>query len=188
MATIVTKLFHIVQPTVAYFGQKDAAQCVLVQRLVRDLDLGVVIVVRETVRACDGLALSSRNAYLTAAERAAAPVVYRALCAAQSLFDAAAADAAAAAAGDASTASSSSALAVVSSAQIKDAVVATLRSEPLVSEIQYVAVDSRETMRPLSHVLVSEGAIVSLACKIGRVRLIDNVVLPASPAPVSQSR
>jgi len=75
----VTKLFNIVQPTFAYFGQKDGAQCLLVKRLVADLNFNVSIVVQDTVREHDGLALSSRNRFLTAEERDAAPAVYAAL-------------------------------------------------------------------------------------------------------------
>lgn len=157
VATVVTKLFNIVQPHQAYFGQKDAAQCVLIRRIVEDLSMGIKICVQETIREADGLAMSSRNAYLTAAERAAAPIVYRSLCAARDLFV--------------------NETEVITSAQLKQAVESTIRSESLVSELQYVSVDSRETMRPVEEVCNMHGAIVSLACKVGKVRLIDNVVL-----------
>ena len=162
VATVVTKLFNIVQPDVAYFGQKDAAQCVLIRRIVEDLDMGIRIQIQETVRESDGLAMSTRNAYLTAAERAAAPVIYRSLCAARDLFQ------------DLKANETSSS---IPSSQLREAVEATLRAEPLVAEIQYVSVDSCETMRPLETVTLADGAIVSLACKVGKVRLIDNIVL-----------
>ena len=158
MATIVTKLFHIVEPTVAYFGQKDAAQCVLIRRLVQDLDMGIDIQVMDTIREADGLAMSSRNAYLTDSERIAAPVVYRSLCAARDLYD------------------QSSPKTTITTA-LQDRVRQVLAQEPLVSDVLYVSVDSRETMRPLETVEPGTGAIVSLACKLGGVRLIDNIVL-----------
>ena len=154
---MVTKLFHIVEPTVAYFGQKDACQCVLIRRLVEDLDMGIGISVQETVREADGLAMSSRNAYLTESERLAAPVVYRSLTAARDLYERHSQPAAA--------------------SVLRETVESTLRHEPLVSEVHYVSVDSRETMRPLETVVKGTGAIISLACKVGNVRLIDNIVL-----------
>lgn len=79
VATVVAKLFHIVQPEVAAFGRKDAQQCAVIERLVSDLDLPVRLVFGETLREADGLAMSSRNAYLSPAERAKAPVLHRAL-------------------------------------------------------------------------------------------------------------
>lgn len=159
VATIVTKLFNIVQPGTAYFGQKDAAQCVLIRRIVEDLDMDVVVQVEPTVRESDGLAMSSRNAYLSETERAAAPVVYRSLGMARKLFDTL---------GTTDT---------IPSATLRQAVEAVLRDEMLVSEIQYVSVDSKANMRPLETVSRAEGAIVSLACKVGSVRLIDNIEL-----------
>ncbi|GKY99657.1 hypothetical protein MPSEU_000919700 [Mayamaea pseudoterrestris] len=157
VATVVTKLFNLVQPTNAYFGQKDAAQCVLIRRIVDDLDMPVQIVVQETVREVDGLAMSSRNAYLTKDERKAAPVVYQSLCRAKQLMEQR---------GD-----------CVSSTELIAAVTDFLRSEPLVSQVQYVAVDDKETMLPLDEVSKEQGAIISLACKVGSVRLIDNIIL-----------
>lgn len=155
VATIVTKLFNIVQPTNAYFGQKDAAQCVLLKRVVEDLDMDLNVVVMDTVREDDGLAMSSRNAYLKPNERAAAPVIYRSLSAAKALY----------------TEKKS-----IESSTLTNFVRKWLDSEPLVSEIQYISVDSKETMQPLEKV-GEEGAIISIACKVGSVRLIDNIVL-----------
>lgn len=156
MATIVTKLFNIVQPTRAYFGQKDAAQCCLIRRIVQDLNMDLEVIVMDTIREPDGLAMSSRNAYLTETERAAAPAVYRSLCAARDLY--------------------SKSEENVSSQDLIEAVEKVLRGEPLVSEVQYVSVDSRETMRPIS-LVGRDGAVVSLACKVGCVRLIDNIII-----------
>lgn len=156
VATIVTKLFHIVQPTRAYFGQKDAAQCVLIRRIVEDLNMDVDVRVMETIREADGLAKSSRNAYLTTTERRAAPVVYRSLMAAKELFD--------------KNPNVSSANLVATTRNI-------LQSEPLVSEIQYISVDSKATMKPITQPTKEEGAVISVACKVGSVRLIDNILL-----------
>lgn len=163
VATIVTKLFNIVRPTNAYFGQKDAAQCVLIRRIVEDLDMDVNIVVRDTIREADGLAMSSRNAYLTADERKAATVLYRSLLACQDFYQQ-------------STAGEEGQV-VVSANELKKIVENELRTEPLVTEIQYVSIDNKATMQPMQKVLRENGSIVSIACKIGSVRLIDNIVL-----------
>jgi len=171
VATIVTKLFNIIQPTNAYFGQKDAAQCALIRRIVDDLNMDVNVQVLDTMREVDGLAMSSRNAYLDSSsssgggeERKAASVLYKSLCVAQNLFQSTMSK---------STTTSSSSL---SSSTVMEAVTNVLRSEPLVTDIQYVSIDSKETMMSLNEI-GSDGAIVSIACKIGTVRLIDNIVL-----------
>lgn len=166
VATIVTKLFNIVQPTRAYFGQKDAAQCCLIRRIVSDLNMDIDVVIMDTIREDDGLAMSSRNAYLTKEERLVAPIVYKSLCAARDLFE--------------SRKKSNTNDNGVSSGELILQVNNILKSESLVSEIQYITVDNKETMEPMigdNEVLFSEGAIVSLACKVGSVRLIDNIVI-----------
>lgn len=173
VATIVTKLLNLIRPTRAYFGQKDAAQCVVVRRIVTDLNLDVECVAIDTIRESDGLALSSRNAYLSVAERAAAPVVYRALSAAQTLWK------------DRIGGSD-----VPSADELRSVVRRVLAAEPLVEEIQYVSVDDPDTMQPLDTIPAKRGrkpdgtagdaAIVSVACRVGSVRLIDNVVLKGS--------
>lgn len=159
VATIVTKLFNIVQPTNAYFGQKDAAQCVLIRRIVQDLDMDVRVVIMNTIREADGLAMSSRNAYLTSDERRAAPVLYRSLCSARDLLEGLQ---------DNGT---------IPSSQLREKVVSILREEPLVSDIQYVAIDNKNTMRAVNEVSRLDGAVVSIACKVGSVRLIDNIII-----------
>jgi pantoate--beta-alanine ligase len=159
VATVVTKLFNIVQPTNAYFGQKDAAQCCLIRRIVHDLNIDVNIMVLDTVREPDGLAMSSRNAYLSLKEREAAPAVYRSLCRARDLY----------------LARTES----ISADVLKEEVQSGLQSEPLITQVQYVTIDDRETMRPIAQV-GQDGAIISLACKLGSVRLIDNMVLKPS--------
>lgn len=164
VATIVTKLFNIVQPTNAYFGQKDAAQCVLIKRIVEDLNMDINIIVKDTIREPDGLAMSSRNAYLIPAERDAAPVVYRALCAGRTCYE---------------KLMPTSLNGELESATVQNAVRSVLSQEPLVKAVQYVSIDDRATMRPLPVIRRNEGAIVSVACKVGSVRLIDNIILDA---------
>ncbi len=152
VATVVAKLFNIVQPTRAYFGQKDAQQAVVIRRMAIDLDMAVQVVVGETVREADGLALSSRNVYLDTAERAAAPTLFRALSRAQALF--------ADGERDAET--------------LRDSVRQVIAAEHLFA-VDYVSIADANTLRELEKVEVS--ALVSLAARIGRTRLIDNVML-----------
>ena len=153
-----TKLLNIVQPTRAYFGQKDAAQCALIKRLVHDLDMDVDVKIMRTIRESDGLAMSSRNAYLNEEQRKAAAVLFKSLTAAQEIFEAFAGNL------------------PMDAKIISETVVGVLKREPLVEEIEYVAVDCKETMEPLKEIEY-EGAIVSIAVKIGNVRLIDNFIL-----------
>jgi len=160
VATIVTKLFNLVQPTNAYFGQKDAAQCVLIRRIVDDLDMDVNVKVMDTVREKDGLAMSSRNAYLTEDERKKAPILYKALCAARELFESRYARG----------------MDELDAIDLREVVEEVLKLEPLIKQVQYIAVDDLEQMQPLDKV-GSSGCIISLACIVGSVRLIDNIVL-----------
>ncbi len=153
VATVVCKLFMITQPTRAYFGQKDAQQCVVVRKMVRDLNMPLEIVVVPTMREPDGLAMSSRNAYLTPEQRQAAPVLYRALCAAQQRYHAGERDAAA----------------------LRATMQAVLATESL-AEPQYVSVANPETLAELAQV-GADGALLSMAVRIGSTRLIDNIVL-----------
>lgn len=162
VATVVTKLFNIVQPTRAYFGRKDAAQCALVNRIVQDLNMPLEVVICDTMREEDGLAMSSRNVYLSREERQAAPILYSSLVTAREFF--------------LQNVNNCDGSASISSSTLSNLVLEILRSESLVSQIQYVSVDDRETMRPIDTV-DRNGAIISLACKIGSVRLIDNIVL-----------
>jgi len=152
VATVVAKLFNIVQPTRAYFGQKDAQQSIVIRKLVRDLDLPVDVVVAPTVRAPDGLALSSRNSYLTAQERAIAPTIYRALLEGRRLFDAGERDA----------------------EVLRRAIRLAIEREPALS-IDYISVADLLDLRELD--TVGRGALASLAVRLGATRLIDNLVL-----------
>jgi len=159
VATVVTKLLNVVQPTRAYFGQKDAAQCILIKRLVEDLDMDIEVNIMPTIREHDGCAMSSRNAYLNEEERKAAVILFKSLTAAKEVFE-----------------GSFAGNLPMDANIISETVIRRLETEPLVKEIEYVAVDSKETMEPLKEV-GPEGAIVSIAVKIGAVRLIDNFIL-----------
>ena len=153
VATIVALLFDLVNPDRAYFGQKDGQQVALIRRMVAEGDLGVEIVVVPTVREPDGLALSSRNTYLTPDQRNAAPVIYRALRAAQELWERGERWA----------------------EPLRREVRRLLEEEQLIQEIDYVSVADTSTMEELEH---PQGqAMVSVAVRMGRVRLIDNVLL-----------
>ena len=153
VATVLTKLFNIVGPDRAYFGQKDGQQTVVVRKLARDMDMGLEIVVVPTVRDADGLALSSRNVYLNPEERRAAPVVYRALCRAQELRSHGVGDC----------------------DRLRAEVKQVLLEEPLVEQVEYVSVAGAEDLEELTE--VTGPAMVSVAVKIGETRLIDNIML-----------
>lgn len=122
--------------------------------------MNINVRILDTVRERDGLAMSSRNAYLMAEQRDKAPIVYKALCAAREVFESRFARG----------------MEEVDAAALREVVENILRTEPLISEVQYVAIDDLETMQPLEKV-GSGGCIVSLACILGTVRLIDNIVL-----------
>ncbi len=152
VATIVLKLFNMVQPDVAYFGQKDYQQARVVQQMVRDLDLPITIRVCPIVREPDGLAMSSRNAYLAPAERQQATVLWRGLCRAQELV----------------------AQGRRSGAEIVEEVRRVIATAPD-ARIDYVALADPETLQPVSG--VDKPAVLLLAVRIGNTRLIDNCVL-----------
>jgi pantoate--beta-alanine ligase len=155
VATIVAKLFHIVQPDFAFFGQKDAAQVAVLRQMVRDLNFPVELVVCPIVREPDGLAMSSRNRYLSAAERQQALVIFRALEAAQTLAEQGEHRAA-------------TLLKVMNS---------SLQQESAV-RVDYMAVVDPETLLPLKD--VRSGALLAIAVYVGATRLIDNILLSAS--------
>jgi pantoate--beta-alanine ligase len=152
VATVVAKLFLRVAPDVAVFGRKDLQQTVVIRRMIRDLDFPVRLVVGETVREADGLAMSSRNAYLSPEDRRAATALPRALFGAR--------DAAARGECDA--------------AQIAANVRRQLETEGV--RVDYVDVVDPETMTPVAE--VSSGTAIAAAVRIGSTRLIDNVLVP----------
>lgn len=151
VATVVTKLFGIVQPHLALFGQKDYQQAALVKRLVADLNLGVTINVRPTVREQDGLAMSSRNRYLSPEGRRAATILYRALQAGRQAIEAGR--------GAAST--------------VEHIMRHTVGQEPT-ARIEYLVLCDPASLEPLEH--VKGRALLLGAIRIGKVRLIDNVL------------
>lgn len=153
VATVLTVLFNIVRPDFAFFGQKDAQQTIVVKRLVRDLALDTEIIVLPTVREASGLALSSRNAYLDADEKKAASVLHRALMRADEMY----------AGGERN------------GKKIAFAVRAEIETEPHI-KIEYVGVNDIESLEPLDR-LDSRTVLVSLAARIGKTRLIDNIIL-----------
>ena len=152
VCTVVLKLFHIVQPAVAVFGQKDYQQCAVLRRMVRDLDLPVRIVTAPTVRERDGLARSSRNAYLNPEERAQAPVLRRALLAARAALERRG----------------------WTSAAWRAAALRELAQAPL-ARLDYLEALEADTLQPLE--ASSRSAVVALAVFFGKTRLIDNLVL-----------
>ena len=153
VATVVAKLFNIIRPDRAYFGQKDGQQAAVIRQLIRDLNLGVDLVVVPTVRDPDGLALSSRNAYLSPEQRAAAPVLYRALQRAEQLFAAGVRDA----------------------ELLRREVRQALDGEPLIDGIDYISIAAADTLAEMD--TLQGRAMVSAAVWFGGTRLIDNVVV-----------
>ena len=149
VATVVAKLFHILGPDRAYFGQKDAAQVAVLSRMVRDLHFPLDLVVCPTVREPDGLAMSSRNRYLSRGERGEALVLYRALSAAE---DAPHPEAALAAARG------------------------VLSQAGPALRLDYLAVVDPQTLEPVTG--FREGALLAIAAWVGNTRLIDNVLIP----------
>jgi len=158
VATVVTKLFNLTRPHVAFFGEKDYQQLAVIRRMVRDLDLGIEIVGMPIVREPDGLAMSSRNVYLAAAEREAALSLSRGLAAAEAAVAAGARDPAA----------------VLAAAR------APIEAEPL-ARIDYVELRDADDLTPIAQ--LARPAVLAMAAFVGKTRLIDNRVLrPAKAA------
>jgi pantoate--beta-alanine ligase len=152
VATVVTKLFNLVRPTRAYFGQKDAQQVAVIRRFVADLDMPVEVVVGETVREADGVAMSSRNRYLSVSERNAAPILYRALTAAQQAFQAGAREV----------------------AMLRAIMHGIVDAEPL-ARLDYAEVVDDVTWEPPT--VARPDSLLVIAAQLGHTRLIDNLVL-----------
>jgi len=153
VATVVAILFNLVGAERAYFGQKDAQQLLVIRQMARDLAIGTEVLAHPTVREPDGLALSSRNVHLSDAERAAAPVLRRALLTARARWEA----------GERSADA------------LRDAMRGELAAEPL-AEPEYVSVADGATLGELDR--VEQPALLSLAVRLGSTRLIDNEPLP----------
>jgi pantoate--beta-alanine ligase len=156
VTTVVAKLFHIVEPDVAVFGQKDAAQAAIIRRMVRDLKFPIELVVCPIVREADGLAMSSRNAYLTPQERRQALTLYRSLLEIQSLFAAGERD----------------------PAKLIHAGKKIFAAEPQV-RLDYLEIVDPETLEFVSR--IRETALVAVAAFVGTTRLIDNTLIEGNP-------
>jgi pantoate--beta-alanine ligase len=152
VAIVVAKLFNIVQPSRAYFGQKDAQQVVVVKRMVADLNMGVEIVVVPTVRESDGLAMSSRNIYLSHGEHQAATILFQALILARQLWQSGEKNA----------------------EKICRQMTSLIQKEPL-AQIDYLSIADAATLEELNS--IDRPALAVLAVKIGKTRLIDNMPL-----------
>ena len=157
VCTVVSKLFNIVQPDFAFFGQKDAQQLAIIRRMVRELSYGIEIVACPIVREADGLAKSSRNTYLSPEERQAALVLSRAVFRGQEL----------------------AASGLRSPRELLDAMTALIQAEPL-ARIDYVSAVDGVTMMPAQE--LREGVLVAMAVYIGKTRLIDNFIVGGADA------
>ena len=157
VATVVLKLFNIIQPSRAYFGEKDAQQLAVIRRMTRDLNLPLEVVPVPTVREPDGLALSSRNKHLSPEERKAAPVVFLALLAAQQLVARGSTD----------------------PAEVRAAALAVLAQEPR-ARVEYLEVVDPDEMQPVEG--IAKPVRVALAVWLGSTRLIDNLLCQPGPA------
>jgi pantoate--beta-alanine ligase len=152
VTTVVAKLFNIIKPDIAYFGQKDAQQAVIIKRMTEDLNMGIKIKVMPIVREKDGLAKSSRNVYLNQSERREALSLYNSLKLARDLYKSGERD---------------------SRKIIKEMQKAILREKH--ASIDYVSIVDPETLKDLN--VITKKALVAVAIKIGTTRLIDNAVL-----------
>ena len=152
VATVCCKLFNIVRPGRAYFGQKDAQQALVIKRMVADLNMKLEVITLPTIREPDGLAMSSRNVYLNADERRAATVLFRSLRMAEAMWHKGELDA----------------------GVIRRAMKNQINGEPL-AKIDYISIADSETLVELENIKVP--VLISMAVKIGKTRLIDNVVL-----------
>jgi pantoate--beta-alanine ligase len=153
VATVVNKLFNIVKPHRAYFGQKDYQQFVIIKRMIIDLNMDIEIIACLTIRENDGIAMSSRNLYLSAAERKAAGIIYKTLLMTSQSMQ-----------------SGESNLSA-----IKNRMTDMLKGEPLVSEIQYAGIYDPDNLDELSE--IKKQNLIAIALKIGNTRLIDNMLV-----------
>ena len=160
VTTVVAKLFHLVGPSAAYFGQKDAQQVAVIKKMVRDLNFPLQIVVCPTVREGDGLALSSRNLYLSPAERKAAPVLYQALSAAEALWQAQPA--------------------ARNSPDLCQVMADIIATQPQ-AKIDYISAANPQTLQEYEGDIATEqGVLLSVAVRFSHTRLIDNILIEGS--------
>ena len=152
VTTVCNKLFQIIEPDRAYFGQKDAQQAIVIQRMVSDLNMNLEIVVCPTVRESDGLAMSSRNTYLTKEDRVSAVVLYKSLCLAKDMYEKGERDAAA----------------------IKKALNSQI-SGVAAAKLDYISIADTGTLDEVEK--IRGRVLVSLAVRLGKPRLIDNIIL-----------
>ena len=152
VTTVVAKLFNIVEPNRAYFGQKDAQQAIVIKKMAADLNMNLEVVVLPTIREEDGLAMSSRNIYLNHEERQAATILFKVLTLVHQLFNKGERNA----------------------ERLRHEMVSLINGEPLV-KIDYVSIAERSTLEELS--TIDRPALASLAVRIGKTRLIDNILL-----------
>jgi pantoate--beta-alanine ligase len=152
VTTVCNKLFNIVEPDKAYFGQKDAQQALVIQKMVADLDMNLQIVVAPTVREKDGLAMSSRNTYLTPEERSSAPVLYKSLQLAAEMYGKGERDA----------------------GKVKEAMTQLISSVPA-ARIDYISISDYTTLQDVD--TIKGKVLISMAVKLGKPRLIDNLIL-----------
>ncbi|MBA3873711.1 MAG: pantoate--beta-alanine ligase [Anaerolineae bacterium] len=156
VTTVVAKLFNLTQPHRAYFGQKDAQQAAVIKRMVRDLNMPLAIRVCPTVHEADGLAMSSRNVYLSPEQRKAAAVIRRSLLAASAAYEKGERD----------------------TNNLRVVIESLLKSEPL-AQIDYISIADAGTLKNIKG-SSDKPVLVSLVVKMGNTRLLDNMLLPAS--------
>ena len=152
VTTVVSKLFNIVEPDLAFFGQKDAAQVAIIRRMVRDLNIPVQIITGPIVREADGLAMSSRNAYLDPQQRKSATALYRSLMEIQKAFD--------------------------QGERSSGALIAAGKrffAEDVAPRLDYLEIVDPDTLNPVDH--ISRSALIAVAAFFGKTRLIDNIIL-----------
>lgn len=155
VCTVVTKLFNIVEPSIAFFGAKDAVQCIVVKNIVQDLNMNVKIEIVETMREANGLAMSSRNSYLTSEQRNRAAVIYKSLLAGKSV-----------------------AKKGIHVNAIKQQVEKVLKSETMITSIEYVScMDASSAAELIDTEITCDSIVLSLAVKMDKVRLIDNIAI-----------
>ena len=153
VTTVVAKLVNIINPTRAYFGQKDFQQTVIIKKMVRDLNFSIDVVVCPTVREHDGLAMSSRNAYLDEEQRKAASVIYKSL----------------------SMASDSIKSGIIKTDKIKELMLKVISEEALITDTDYASVYNPETLDEMTE--VHGDVLIAVAVRMGTTRLIDNVLI-----------